>query len=80
MPIKEKEKIVKADLAVLKKKIVILEANRQLSSKWTISLDIEIEIRLPDGRLLSAWVDKTIPARQVGRREKKSGKNAQNAD
>lgn len=67
---RKKEKISFVDMKIIKKKIVVLEANRQLSSKWTIALDIELKIKLLDGRILSAWIDKRIPARQIGRRKK----------
>lgn len=70
----EREKITFEQMdsvKVMKRKICVTELNRQKNGHWSAEVSIEFEIMLPDGRIIWAMTDRTVAARQSGRRNGK---------
>jgi len=47
----------------LKKKACVVGVKRAANGNWTITADVEIEVRLPDGRLVTAWQEVKLRGR-----------------
>lgn len=77
--IREKEKFSTSQVIECPSSMYVLEANRQLSSKWTIQVNVKVSMKLPDGRVLVVDEIKNLPAKQIGRREKKKSQSLMNA-
>lgn len=59
---------INADLKIIKRKTCITRMKRGKNGYWTLTLDVEIEVMMPDGRVVTAWPEVEIPARQSGKR------------
>lgn len=57
------------DFNIFKKKVCVTGMKRHRNGEWWTNLDIELEIILPDGRIVSSWVTKSVKGRQLGRRK-----------
>jgi len=77
--LREKENIKALDALECVLDTHIIEANRQLSSKWTIAVKIEATMALEDGRILIVDETRNLPARQIGRKQSKESAKKENS-
>jgi hypothetical protein len=47
----------------LKRKACIIGVKRARNGNWKVLVDVEIEVRLPDGRLVIAWQEVSLRGR-----------------
>lgn len=50
-------------IAVLKRKAVVVAVRRGKNGNWRLTVDVEIETRLPDGRIVTGWEEVKIKGR-----------------
>jgi hypothetical protein len=50
-------------VAVLKRKACVVRVQRGRNGNWRVTADLEIELRLPDGRLVTAWEEVKLRGR-----------------
>lgn len=48
---------------VLKRKTCVVAVKRGRNGDWRVTADVEIELRLPDGRLVTAWEEVKLRGR-----------------
>lgn len=48
---------------VLKRKACVIAVKRGRNGSWRVVADVEIEVRLPDGRLVTAWEEVKLRGR-----------------
>lgn len=70
--LREKEKVLSKHCTFGAHELFVNEGNRQLSSKWTIQVQVKISMHLPDGRILMVDEIRNLPAKQIGRKQKKN--------
>ncbi len=51
------------ETSVLKRKAVVVGVHRGKNGNWRVTADVEIELRLPDGRLVTAWEEVKLRGR-----------------
>jgi len=70
---REKEKLTSSEIAsdgkLWPSSCWVVEANRQLSNKWTVLMAIRTRVTLPDGRVLIVHESRALPAKQIGRKK-----------
>ena len=69
--LREKEEILLDSKFNIDESVFAIKANRQLSSKWTVQVKVNISVTLEDGRVLVVSEIRNLPAKQIGRKEKK---------
>lgn len=51
------------EVATLKRKASVVNVRRTKNRNWHITVDVEVEVRLPDGRLVTAWEEVRLRGR-----------------
>lgn len=55
-------------LTTVKRKTCIVEMEKGKGNSWDITLDVEVEIMLPDGRVVSAWQEVKVKGKMSGKK------------
>lgn len=59
----EPEKYSAQEAPPIKDKVSVVGVKRARNGKWAVTVDIEIEVRLPDGRLVTAQQEVSVRGR-----------------
>lgn len=51
------------EVAVLKRKAAVVSVKRGKNGSWKVTADLEIKLRLPDGRVVTAWEEVKLRGR-----------------